>query len=564
MPKFIATDDQSDKKIAQDSDVTNDLDSTTEQDHRHNEHEHVTEPIPPPAPSPRATFRPLTQSDVETRAKKLADKTKIPKPPAKRLSFEAMMEYLSLLTPEMWDSLIIYVFRYYPIIRKREGEDKNINKITEPFDRDYIKRRHGGGEYGFSVNDRSQPQCPQIFTSSLKIPISECDPVLDLSTVVLDHKDNKSYIDMLKDKGILDNNGGIKSEMAQQSNEQTTAITNKILDAFLQSSKEEKQRLTNSRSNDDNELAKLFSSMLVEQMKANSPDKTMTMLTGLMGALKGAQTDSSVDVLKMLMESQNNNTKQMMDLMMNQMKMFQDTMNANLATIKDTVKPNNQNIDPVSNFQKMCETFMMFDKLRGGKSAEAESTWIDKGIDAFERIGVPLVQTIMQAVALKNSGMKPEDIANMQQAQQLHRQLPAPTNEVDNNTNNINNTDGQQQGQSSQSQSQSQQSTMQQTPTTQLQTLIRQFGGMLENAISQGRTGEEFAFSVEGMIGSVPLGQILALGENNIIMAMRSVPEFWGKVAPTPERETFMQTWVKDFVNYQNSDNEDDETEVIQ
>ena len=518
-------------------------------------------------PATPAKPQTISRIDVDARAKQLGDRYKLPKPPGTNLRFPQLMEYLKLFTEDHWQSTVVYVYRLKPICRKPDGEDRYINKIGESFDESYIRRIHGGGVYRFSINDTSQKKSPQICQSILSIPLTECDPIIDLTTLDVNDRDNKSYVEYLKATGKLDNDSKVKSDMqpANIANTEMAGLTNKLLDAFMRKSLDEKQALTNSHSRDDGELTKMFSMMLIEQMKQNAPEKTLAMITGLLGSMKGAREDSNVEVLKMFMQMQSESANRTMQMIDNNMKMIAESIKAQQASAHTPVA----NIDPIANFTKMFEAFGMFQKMtKGGSAITEESTW-DKAIEAAERIGVPILQTVMNAIGLKRSGMTPEQLANMS-----NNGIPMPTANIveprritsginDIADNPVNTDQQQQQQQQKQSTTQQQQpmnDTTSQVP--QLVAAVKQFGGSIINAVQQGRSGSDFAFTVETFAGTATLAQIINAGSDNLLAAMKSVPEVWGQIAPNPEREEFMKKWVYSFMHYHDEEN-DDEVEVV-
>ena len=83
-------------------------------------------------------------------------------------------------------------------------------------------------------------------------------------------------------------------------------------------------------------------------------------------------------------------------------------------------------------------------------------------------------------------------------------------------------------------------------PTPQPSPLI-QYGGMVLNALQRGVSGDQFAESVETMIGPLQYSQIADAGKEAIIGEMKSVPEFWNQVAPYANS---LDKFVSDFIAY--------------
>ena len=53
-----------------------------------------------------------------------------------------------------------------------------------------------------------------------------------------------------------------------------------------------------------------------------------------------------------------------------------------------------------------------------------------------------------------------------------------------------------------------------------------------------------FAENLEGMFGRMTYDQIATLGKEQILVAMQSIPEFWGQVVPSS-----VEKFVEDFIN---------------
>ena len=131
----------------------------------------------------------------------------LPEPPGKILSWDQMHAYLSLLTPEMWAHVLIYVYRVRPKIRRQlvnVHAPSYIECIGEPFTFDWFVSRHGGGRYVFDVLDTDKkPKDPdkptnlfagKLFQCTYSIDDAKYEPILDYRELELEARENTSYI----------------------------------------------------------------------------------------------------------------------------------------------------------------------------------------------------------------------------------------------------------------------------------------------------------------------------------------------------------------------------------
>ena len=156
--------------------------------------------------------------EIDKKAEKMRDLTILPKFPGSRIDERQWEEWARLLTPEMWTRLALYIYRTYPVIIRQLSDPRNDNNIdicTEVVDiKKHICELLGGGKYRVDVNDSGK----KIGEIRINIPIHEYEPKLNYVELDLFSKENQAYIQALKYRGILGEDG---KPRAQSSNPTT-------------------------------------------------------------------------------------------------------------------------------------------------------------------------------------------------------------------------------------------------------------------------------------------------------------------------------------------------------
>jgi hypothetical protein len=136
-----------------------------------------------------------------------------PLPPPRRFSLKANEFFQYWKDTEALDPnrLIVYVWRTFPIIDRKMGDDlapTNIGKMEEaPADptewRQEMLHRFGSGNYKLMLKDEGIGKAiAQTFVTDLNDP--EYPPWIEnLEELVMDHPSNQSYIENLRQKGLL-------------------------------------------------------------------------------------------------------------------------------------------------------------------------------------------------------------------------------------------------------------------------------------------------------------------------------------------------------------------------
>lgn len=159
------------------------------------------EPVQQPTETPAAVNEPRFSAGL-------------PKPPGQKLGAEAFFEYIKSLDEQRdWPHLVCYVYRFWPVL----NEKGYIDKISMPFDAEYIIREHGSGTYRFTLNDQNirakfRTVC---YLNDWVVRDLERPPVIpDLTKLSLNDPANKDYVAKLIREGKLDPQGNIPAPAA--------------------------------------------------------------------------------------------------------------------------------------------------------------------------------------------------------------------------------------------------------------------------------------------------------------------------------------------------------------
>jgi hypothetical protein len=139
----------------------------------------------------------------------------------------AFLEYWHELNqnPELKARITAYLYRQWPVIKKAEGETKNIGVLAEPpaaFDD--LLMEHGSGIYkiflnGFQGKGSAKPLCQ----CSFQINDPNYPPVVNPKELDMAHPTNKTFIQSLMARGVLKSDGTEVSEGKEDDDMANTA-----------------------------------------------------------------------------------------------------------------------------------------------------------------------------------------------------------------------------------------------------------------------------------------------------------------------------------------------------
>jgi hypothetical protein len=511
--------------------------------------EAATVPEEQPTPTPNASQhfekpKIIRNRDVDKAAAALAGEHVLPLPPGKKISFDQMRDYLALLTPAMWDNVSIYLYRIKPKIRrqlKNPQAPNYIDCIGQPFDENYIIARHGGGNYliqAVNMEAKREQDARQLFKCYFTIDDIQHPPILNYEELELEAPENKSYIQWLRNKGILDDKGNMiqPSTPPPASNNGLTAKD--VLDILSYTSKltAEQQNLLRSKIAPDDSLSKSVGEILLEKMKQDDPAKQMQVVTGLLTAFQQIMGTSKPD------SSIAGVYDKLIQMQIEQRKADAEQRKNEFEWIKLLLVDREKNTNQFAQFRDVFGFAREIMQASGG--AGRRSGW-DVAYDVGRDIGLPLIQTlgttISNIMALRRNGvptvpnppgMVPPaapagafDPYRDQQALRAHSQALA--------------------AQQPQPQPQPPPPPPPAPGNNELVNLLSQYGGLVINALNSGTRGFDFADYVAGLLGVATHATIAGQGEDTLVTTMLSIPEL--AIFGEPRLRTF----AHEFCHYQ-------------
>ncbi len=468
-------------------------------------------------------FKAINHSEISKKAEQLIAKRELPKPPGKTVTFSEMQDWLSLLTIEMWDRVIVYLYRDLPVIIRQLSSSENpkyIDVYHEPFTEEQVIETHGGGKYSLWVNDTDVPKGKNgnLFRAKLTVSMSQYQPKLIYEELDINCKDNMGYLQWLKAKGILDERGKVmdisKAQSGGSNSGDMVALFKEFSTFFTKLSADQQNNVKKQLVGEEGGLGKAIGDILLEKMKQEDPNKMINTLVALMNAVKpqanGSSNSSEISMMERVIQMQSDHNKAMIELM------------------RERNSGKEEKEDTFSALDKMLDVMekLGFSRRGGGSN---KSGW-EIGLELAREVAGPvfnMVSNIIAAKASGNPGVKPiitqvannglqgmgvDDNNNMQQSEQ-----PKVAGAL---------------------------------PMAELMPYLQQAAPIILMQLNQGKQGWEFADSLVGMYGAGIHAKISSYGVDGIISVMKSMPEFWNPVSTT-FGEAHMQKWVNDFIHYE-------------
>lgn len=431
---------------------------------------------------------------------------RFPLPASSKLGSKALFSYLATLQPDHWDRVICYLYRSWPRIdRNLTGNDKNIEKIGEPFTEDDILKKWGEGDYLVRVNDSGRKN-GSLCTAALKIRNTDYPPVLDLAELDLGHPDNRSYIDGLKARGIK-----LPNEKAAEVHATEATAAAGLVDVTRTLLRERNQPAAPTlESALVPKLIEIFGKanehsiqMLVSQIKQNDPENLLKLVGTLKELMPADRGGSSEKMIELLLKVQMDGQKAMAEA---QQRNF-DLM------LKFTERKDGGASSMLGQLRELKE--FMGDMGGGG------ATKWDLFRTAIEAIPAAITQTstlLAQIAEMKKAGVavNPGEVVGHVAGSAGGRAAasiaaPSPTG------------------------------------GSMLQQAVAQFGGILINALDRGVPGDQIAASVDAMHGRLVYDQIIGMGKEGILRALQSSPQLWTRLQPI---EAQLGVFIDEFISY--------------
>lgn len=481
--------------------------------------------------------------EIDKKAAAIRDKATLPRTPGSRIDSRQWTEWARLLTPEMWSSLALYIYRTFPVIIRQLSDPRNDNNIgiaTETVDIEgYIKELCGGGKYRVDVTDAGKKICE----IRLNIPIHECEPKLDYKELDLFSKENQSYVQSLKYRGILGEDGkprpgggNIQGQNNQGvSSQDLMTVVNQMMGLVTRMSNEQKEDFKErlrSQSTEQGGISGRIGDIILKQMEQNNPNSMLTSFAALKD-LFVKQGGGLETIMPMFLQM----TQQMLQ-------MQSDNHKATVELIKEMKSPKGGEggnlLDSVESAMGIMERL---DSLRGSKGSGGI---VETVLEGIERVGLPLVGHAMRIYEINKLGKVainpnptptpqpapatvsgPKRISGMEAAANYAKEEAAKNAGLPkaNGAEPI------------------QPEVVADEGAMQLNMLLQQTGGIIVQYMNDDKDGAELAVNVIDMYKKVTYTMVANHGEEKLFQAIRNFPEMWANL------EKFGEPAVKQFIH---------------
>ena len=435
-------------------------------------------------------FKPVTQDYPEEK--------KFPPRPGNKITWDEALKYLASFDPEKhWSHCIVYVWRLWPIIIK--DHPKYIDKITsmENMSYEYMKSVHGGGTYKFIIADTDRREKEIEFT--LQIPITEAMPKINYEELDIGHRENKSYVQKLIAEGIITPEG--KPMFDEKHRTEISAVVSGM-QSIIQQLLAERQNAPRGADaealNRSMDLLSTAYNKAIEAAAAHNEKDAVDQLTKVVEVVRSMveqskpKQDDSIwpQILQLQRESHDRQMELMRQL---------------VETVKSQGKP-----------ESWLDEFMKLKEVFGLKLSHERGT--DSMLETVLRYAVPLSESIGRIVAnvaaLRGVTPQPPPGAGPPATVPAPSPNPNPNPSLD--------------------------------PKDEFKSVLRQYGGLILNAINTGVSGADFAYSIVQLFGMPMYGMIRNIGKDNILEAMKSTPEFYDQVKfIMPQVEQFVTEFLE-------------------
>lgn len=459
----------------------------------------------------------LPHAEVQEKAEAIRRRRELPKPPGKGCTFRELTQWLGILTPEMEQRIMIYVYRHRPIIIRQKVDPSapnNIDVISDglkTLDEKYFIDRHGGGIYGLTVvdSDRGKVTGTGFFEVKLEIPMAQYPPKLDLREVDWAEDKNKGYKSWARAMKLIDENDTPMTEVIKQQQQQNpsndTASTLKLMLDFADRMSERDRAAFKSKLSEGEGLGKAVGELMLENMKQNDPNKQVTTLASLMQSMKPSGDTGIAAIIPMFTAVLNT----MMESSKANMVMLVEVMKANKP------EPAAEGKDEVERLRSLIEVAR---ELRGGNPSKGTAEVI---MDKLADIIPPVLNIAANIMAIKarQAGVLVETVTTTPETPSTRANQLIQQNVV-NGKPEVANQD---------------------------MNILKQFAPLILTNMS--KEGWEFAAWIAEGYGDMIATMVTRQGPENLLVGMKAIPELWEQVERTYGEE-YATTWVKSFCDY--------------
>lgn len=492
---------------------------------------------------PRGIKR-TAKREIDKKAEKLMDKATLPKI-SNRIDGRQWQEYSRLLTPEMWNRLALYVYRTFPVIIRQLSDprnDNNIGIVTETQDiENYIRELCGGGKYRIDVNDSGK----KISEIRINLPIHECEPKLDYREIDLFAKENQAYIQSLKYRGILGEDGKPKPgggnvqgsssyQPASISGQDLMGMFDKMMVMMSKMGEDQKADLRAriaSQGNEQGGLANQFGALLLERMKQENPQQAVQGFAAVIAAMKDVMLprveNNSGDVYLKMLDMQQKHSEQMLGLL--------KEMKANPG------KPDNM-------LQSVEAAIGIAERLKdlggGGSRGTAEVV-----LDYVKEIGLPILQygtRIFEVAKMGQAAGKPMQTkpgATISGPKQLTASELVAQRVKEARAN------GKEGEKVEDKPIDATEITEPSEEDMMLTQAMSQAGRFFVKFLNEDKTGADLALALIDLEGKAAYSRFAAFGEEKLVAAAKSIPELWEALSPFGESN--IKQFAEEFCHYE-------------
>lgn len=511
----------------------------------------------------------VSSSKVNEEAEKLRARRDLPKIPGNVVRFKELQDWLGLLTTEMYDRLMIYVYRHDPVINRQFVDpkaDNNIDVISgqgcQGLSEEYFIERHGGGVFGLTIKDTDvvKKNDRGYFEARLSINQTQHPPKLDYREVDWLNTKNKGYFAWARAQRIVDSEGKLSDPNAKDNNTatQTTGSNSqsdmvgmlKVVTEFASKLSDQQQKDIKGRMGvaDD---TKPITELLIAKMKEESPNNMLSFLGTLLPLMMKQNTpvaptgDGGLAAMAGMMTTM---MTAMMTSSQNTMTMMQESNKQTMVLFQSIIASQGKGEDDGEKFKQMVEIAKM---IKGAPAAEESTT--EKIVNKVVDMALPIANIVANMTGMKRDQLLGNGQGTLPPGGNTRANLaglPVQNGIPENQRGGV--------GVAPSALPQPQQTTTTNADTPMVgvsptdQTVINviaQYGEMILNALNAGKEGWEFADNVAGVFGDIVVQTVAKHGTENLIKGMKLVPQFWG-IIENSYGEPHMRKWCDEFINY--------------
>jgi hypothetical protein len=479
----------------------------------------------------------LPNAEIQAKAEAIRSKRELPKPPGRGCTFTQFCDWLKLLTTDMEQRIMVYVYRHKPIINRQlvnPDLPNYIDVITDGYktlDESFIIDRHGGGTYGLMVVDTDRGGTKKdgtYFEVKLDVPMGQHPPKLDLREVDWSEPKNTGYKAWAMGQRLIDVNGvPISEAKAQQAanngNSGDTAATLKLMLDFASKMSDKEQAAFRAKMGEGESLGKGITDIMLEKMKQEDPNKQLTTMSTLIQAMKPTGEGGLTAIIPMfvaMMNTQMESSKQTMLMLV-------EVMKANKA------EPQPEGKDSITQLKDLLEVAR---ELKGGNSGRSNTEVI---VDKVMDLATPVLGIIGQVMAMKAhaAGVQGIPVAPGGPSQG-QGSTPPPTGSPQAPQTRVN-------------------ALIQQAGATPKQNgdsvtdhevgMIRQFAPLILQNMS--KEGWEFGAWISDGFGDPIAASVARQGVDKLLAGLKAIPELWSQIEATYGEE-YAKKWVASLCNY--------------